>query len=104
MGVTRTAQEKIEPFYFTSYDRVIGVAGNVKQLDIEMKRLLREDRACLEYHLGSGNIVKWLQYADEPDLAMELTGVVNGDQAVVLIEKHIARAIVFHRMKRGRMH
>ena len=99
----QTTQDKIEPYYFTSYDRVIGLAGNIKQLDIEMKRLLREDRACLEYHLGTGYIVKWLQYADEPDLAMELAGVVNGDQAIVLIEKHMARAVVFHRMKRSRM-
>ncbi len=98
-----TSEEKIEPFYFTSYDRVIGVAGNVRELDIEMKRLSREDRACLEYHLGSGNIVKWLQYAEEPDLAMELSGIVNADQAIPIVEKYIARAVVFHRMRRGRM-
>ena len=98
-----STEERIEPYYFTSYDRVIGVAGDVRQLDIEMKRLLREDRACLEYHLGSGNIVKWLMYADEQELAMDLTGVANPDLAISLVEKYIARAVVFHRMKRGRM-
>ena len=39
---------EVEPFYFTSYDRVIGVAKDVWELDREIKRLAREDRPCLE--------------------------------------------------------
>jgi hypothetical protein len=95
--------KKIEPFYFTSYERVVGVATNIRELDIEMKRLLREDRACLEYHLSSGNLVQWLVYANEPELANDLVGVSNGDQAVSIVEKYIARAVMMHRMRRGRM-
>lgn len=94
---------KIEPFYFTSYDRVIGIAGNIRELDLEMKRLSREDRACLEYHLASGNIVRWLEYAREPELARDLSGVSNADEAIQLVEKYIARAVMLHRMSRGRM-
>jgi len=93
----------IQPFYFTSYDRVIGVAGNIRELDMEMKRLSREDRACLEYHLSSGNIVRWLEYASEPELANDLTGVCKAEEAVPIVERYIARAVMLHRMRRGRM-
>lgn len=94
---------KIQPFYFTSYDRVICVAGNVYELDLQMKRLLREDRACLEYHLSSGNIVNWLVYANEHELAADLKGVSNGEEATGIVEKYIARAVMLRRMRRGRM-
>lgn len=81
----------------------MGIAGNIRELDSEMKRLSREDRACLEYHLSSGNIVKWLEYADEPELAKDLSGVTNADEAIHLVEKCVARAVMLHRMRRGRM-
>ncbi len=101
--VSQTTEENVQPFYFTSYDRVIGVAGNIRELDLEMKRLSREDRASVEYHLASGNIVRWLQYANEPELAKDLTGVANADDAINMIEKYLARAVMLHRMSRGRM-
>lgn len=101
--VTPTADTRIQPFYFTSYERVIGVAGNIRELDIEMKRLSREDRACLEYHLASGNIVRWLEYIGEQDLARDLSEVRDADEAILLVEKYIARAVMLHRMSRGRM-
>jgi len=98
-----SSELKFEPFYFTSYDRVIGIAGNIRELDLEMKRLSREDRPCLEYHLASGNVVSWLEYMEEPELAMELRGIVNADEAILIVEKYVARAVMFHRMRRGRM-
>ena len=64
-----------------SYDRVIGVAKNVRELDKEMKRLAREDRPCLEYHLANGHIVSWLEYANEPEFAKDLAGVINVEEA-----------------------
>ncbi len=67
MGVFRTSESSFEPFYFTSYDKVVGVAKSVRELDLEMKRLSREDRACVEYHLSSGNLVRWLEYANQPE-------------------------------------
>jgi hypothetical protein len=103
VGAALLSELKFEPFYFTSYDRVIGIAGNVRELDLEMKRLSRGDRACLEYHLASGNIVRWLEYADEAELAMDLRGIVNADEAILIVEKYVARAVMFHRMRRGRM-
>ena len=93
----------IQPYYFTSYDRVIGVAGNIRELDMEMKRLSREDRACLEFHLSSGYIVRWLEYANEPELAKDLNGVSKSEEAIPIVERHVARAVMLHRMRRGRM-
>ena len=87
-----------------SYDRVIGVAKNVRELDMEMKRLAREDRACLEYHLVSGHIVAWLEYANEPEFAKDLAGVKNVEEAVRLAERYVARSVMLHRERRGRMH
>jgi hypothetical protein len=41
---------EINPFYFKSYDRVIGEARDVNELAKEMKRLAREDPAAVGYH------------------------------------------------------
>jgi len=68
-----------------------------------MKRLSREDRACVEYHLATGNIVKWLEYSNELELARDMAGVVDVDDAIRLVEKYVSRAVMLHRMSRGRM-
>jgi hypothetical protein len=94
----------VEPFYFTSYGTVIGVAKDVGELNKEMKRLAREDRACLEYHLVNGHIVLWLEYANEPELAKDLAGVKNIEEALRLVERHAVRSFMLHGMRRGRMH
>jgi hypothetical protein len=95
---------EVEPFYFTSYDRVIGVAKDVWELDREMKRLAREDRPCLEYHLANGHIVSWLEYTNESELAMDLTGVKNVEESLIIVERYVARSVLLHRRRRGRMH
>jgi hypothetical protein len=94
----------VEPFYFTSYDRVVGVAKDVRELDREMKRLAREDRPCLEYHLVFGHIVLWLEYANQPELAKDLMGVKDIEEALRLVERDVARSVLMHRSRRGRMH
>jgi hypothetical protein len=95
---------EVEPFYFMSYDRVVGSAGDVRELDREMKRLAREDRPCLEYHLVNGHIVSWLEYLNEPELARELAGVKNVEESIILVERYVARSVLLHRRRRGRMH
>jgi hypothetical protein len=94
----------LESFYFTSYERVIGAAGNIRELDKEMKRLAREDRGALEYHLASGHIVSWLEYTNEPQLAKNLGGVKNIEEAIRVVESYVARSYMIHSMRRGRMH
>lgn len=99
----RMSGSSFEPFYFTSYGIVVGVAKNLKELDLEMKRLSREDRACVEYHLSSGNLVRWLEYSNQLELSTELVGITNADEAIQLVERYLSRAVIFHRMRRGRM-
>ena len=100
--VIRANESKLQPFYFTSYERVVGVARDVRELDREMKRLAREDRPCLEYHLVNGHIVRWLEYANELELAKDLTGVGNVEEALRLVERYVVRMAMFRRMSRGR--
>ena len=64
----------LEPFYFMSYDRVIGVARNVNDLREELARLSEENPEALEYHIKQGQIASWLNYANEKELAEELKG------------------------------
>nr|WP_011225144.1 hypothetical protein [Sulfolobus islandicus]CAG38179.1 hypothetical protein [Sulfolobus islandicus] len=78
----------MEPFYFKSYDRVIGIAHDVKELEKEMERLSKEDPAALEYHLREGHIVSWLNYIGEKGLAEMLKGVVNPKEALARIKEY----------------
>ncbi|AWR99000.1 hypothetical protein [Metallosphaera hakonensis] len=72
----------MEPFYFKSYDRVVGIARDVSELEKEMSRLTREDPACVEYHLREGHIVAWLNYLGERGLAEILKGVASPREAL----------------------
>jgi hypothetical protein len=78
----------MEPFYFKSYNKVVGVAHNVDELREEMKRLFKEDPACVEYHLKEGHIVAWLEYIGEKGLAEMLKGVNDVKEALVRIDEY----------------
>ncbi|MQL55592.1 hypothetical protein [Acidianus ambivalens] len=78
----------MEPFYFKSYDRVIGIAHDVKELEKEMERLSKEDPAALEYHLREGHIVSWLNYIGEKGLAEMLKGVTAPKEALARIKEY----------------
>jgi dTDP-4-dehydrorhamnose reductase len=94
---------QVNPFYFMSYDRVIGVAHDTNELAREMKRLSKENPAAVEYHLENGHIVQWLDYAGERELARELVGVTNVEEAQRKIEKQAQRSMTLQRMSHGRM-
>jgi len=79
-----------EPFYFKSYDRVIGVAHDVKELASEMERLAKEDPAALEYHLREGHITAWLSYIGEARLAEALRGVSDPREAVSRVKAFLS--------------
>ena len=87
-------QANKEPFYFKSYDRVIGIAHNVRELLREMKRLITQDRAALEYHLSEGHIVAWLRYLGEEGLARKLEGVSDAERAIRLVEEHLELSMI----------
>ena len=80
----------MEPFYFKSYNRIIGIAHNAKELEKEMERLMKEDPAALEYHLREGHIVSWLNYIGEVGLAEVLRGVKDPKEALARVKDYLA--------------
>ncbi|WP_054845478.1 hypothetical protein [Sulfuracidifex tepidarius] len=80
----------MEPFYFKSYEKVVGVAHNVEELKEEMTRLYKNDPACVEYHLREGHIVAWLGYIGEKGLAEMLKGVTDVKEAITRIDEYRA--------------
>ncbi|QGA53302.1 hypothetical protein GFS03_01165 [Sulfolobus sp. E5-1-F] len=77
----------MEPFYFKSYDKTIGIAHDVNELEKEIERLGKEDPACVEWHLKEGHIVAWLNYIGERGLAEMLKGVGNVKEALARIRE-----------------
>ncbi|MCI2415194.1 MAG: hypothetical protein MPF33_08165 [Candidatus Aramenus sp.] len=80
----------MEPFYFKSYERVVGKAGDVKELERELERLSKEDSACVEWHLKEGHIVAWLNYIGERGLAEMLKGVTSAKEALARVREYNA--------------
>lgn len=76
-----TGYNETVPFYFKSYDRVLGVARNVDELRSEVARLADEDPGALEYHLGEGHIMVWLESMGRKDVAEELRRVRTAGEA-----------------------
>ncbi|WP_291766951.1 hypothetical protein [Caldivirga sp. UBA161] len=80
-----------EPFYFKSYDKVIGVAHDVSELASEFKRLLSSNEETLRYHLRENHIVQWLKYIGEDELADKLHGITDPNKALEVINKHMGK-------------
>ncbi len=78
----------MEPFYFKSYEKTIGIAHNVEELREEIVRIYKADPAAVEYHLKEGHIVAWLNYVGEKGLAEMLKGVKDVKEAVTRIDEY----------------
>lgn len=78
----------MEPFYFKSYDKVVGVAHDVEELEEEIERIGESDPACVNWHLQQGHIVSWLKYLGENALAEMLEGVKDWKEALARIEDY----------------
>jgi hypothetical protein len=91
-------------FYFTSYGRVIGRAGTLKELSSEMRRLEYEDPGALRFHLAKGHIATWLRSINETELADRLEGVTTILLAQRLVDEYLEKSMIFSRMRHGRMH
>ncbi|BFI73844.1 uncharacterized protein SSO10704 [Nanoarchaeota archaeon] len=78
-----------EPFYFKSFDKIVGVAKDVEELKKEIARLLYIDPKVVEYHLKEGHIVKWLEYIGENELAKKLRKVTDPIKAYEVIENYL---------------
>lgn len=79
-----------EPFYFKSYDRVIGIARDEVELLSEMERLSGVDPAALEYHLSQGHIASWLSYIGRQDLASLLAPGLSLSRALEVLRDSLA--------------
>ncbi len=88
-SVSATERFRVQPFYFKSYDRIIGIARNTTELHKELTRLAEVDPAALEYHIREGHIAQWLAYANETELAKELKAVKSIEQAQIRVGKHL---------------
>jgi len=75
----------MEPFYFTSYGRIVGKASDIQSLRAEMERLAKDDPGCLSWHLAEGHISQWLNYIGERGLAEMLKGVSDPGEAIARI-------------------
>ncbi|ARM74906.1 hypothetical protein [Acidianus manzaensis] len=75
----------MEPFYFKSYNKTIGVAHNVKELQEGIEHL---DQEAIKYHLKEGHVVAWLNYIGEKGLAEILKGVEDPKEAVSRIKEY----------------
>ena len=73
------------PFYFKSYDIIIGAARNIHDLWLQIEKLAVENPAALEYHLKEGHIVRWLEDSNERELAEQLRGVEKVQEATVRV-------------------
>ncbi|BAB60011.1 TVG0887956 [Thermoplasma volcanium GSS1] len=91
----------MEPFYFKSYDKLIGVACDEESLLQEMKCLSKFDSAAVYYHLVEGHISMWLEYIGRRDLADGLKYISDVQEAVSYLEKNLRKGSVMPR-KRGR--
>ena len=92
MSNKHTASTSKEPFYFKSFDKVIGVAHDVSELASEFKRLLNSNEEALKYHLREGHIVQWLRYIGEDELASKLHGITDPNKALEIMSKHVDKA------------
>ncbi|KAA8922189.1 hypothetical protein [Thermoplasma sp.] len=92
----------MEPFYFKSYDRLIGIACDVPSLYHEMKCLLAYDRAAVQYHLAEGHVSMWLDYIGEHDLADSLRYEPDPDSALAVLEKAVGSSGHGMPKRRGR--
>jgi hypothetical protein len=93
----------LEPFYFMSYDKRIGIARSVNELIAEMTRLAKDDPGALEYHLREGHIVEWLYYIGEGEIASQLKSVTAIHEALAKLKVHAETSRVRNRALHGRM-
>ncbi|MDP7976149.1 MAG: hypothetical protein ACP5T5_04355 [Thermoprotei archaeon] len=76
----------MQPFYFKSYQKVVGVAHDLSELKEHLKEIGTRDPACVNYHLSEGHIVSWLQYIGEDSAAEALIGVKDFNDALKKLE------------------
>ncbi|MGC8497306.1 MAG: hypothetical protein ACP5NL_04840 [Thermoplasmata archaeon] len=79
----------MEPFYFKSYDRVIGIACDLESLLYNIRCISSFDREAINWHVTEGHIAMWLDYIGHAELADKLRNAKNSDAAIEIIRKYV---------------
>ncbi len=72
----------MEPFFFKSYDKIIGIACDTKTMKSEMIELYKINPEAINYHLSQGHLVMWLEYLGDMKTADKLRNINNYDDAI----------------------
>jgi hypothetical protein len=81
----------MEPFYFRSYDKIVGVAHNLQELQAEMDRLLKNDPSCVKWHLEQDHLRTWIDYAGYKALAQSLRGIKDPAEVNARIKQYLGQ-------------
>jgi hypothetical protein len=87
--VNASENQGTQPFYFKSYNKTIGVARNLNDLQGELARLAKENPEAVVYHLREGHIVQWLSHTNEKELAEQLKDVKSIEQARMTVANYL---------------
>ncbi|MEM0141731.1 MAG: hypothetical protein QXN66_06895 [Thermoplasmatales archaeon] len=79
----------MEPFYFKSFDKTIGVACDVKSLLYTVKCIAKYDPRAIDWHVSEGHICAWLRSIGEKELADKLSNVKDTSIFIDTIDKHL---------------
>jgi hypothetical protein len=93
----------MEPFYFKSFDKTIGIACDVPSLYYEMKCQLLYDKPAIDYHTKEGHIAMWLDYIGEHDLAESIRDQKETELILNILEDKI-KINKEGKSKKGGMH
>ncbi|MGC8618302.1 MAG: hypothetical protein ACP5UZ_06135 [Thermoplasmata archaeon] len=79
----------MEPFYFKSYDKTIGVACDAESLLYTLKCIAKYDPKAIDWHVSEGHITAWLRSIGEKELADKLPNVKDTAALIDTIDKHL---------------
>lgn len=79
----------MEPFYFKSYDKTIGVACDAESLFYTLKCIAKYDPGAINWHVSEGHICAWLKSIGEKELADKLSNVKDIASFIDIVDKHL---------------
>ena len=81
----------MEPFYFKSFEKVIGIACDVPGLYYSIMCLSKYDKAAVEYHLKQGHIADWLNYLGEHELSQLIRKINSVEDVIKILETYLQK-------------
>ncbi|MCW6159094.1 MAG: hypothetical protein LVQ63_06420 [Thermoplasmatales archaeon] len=87
----------MEPFYFKSYNKTIGVACDAESLLYTVKCIAKFDSSAIDWHVSEGHICAWLRSFGEKELADKLSNVKDTASFIDTMEEHLNERMRSHR-------